>query len=287
MPDHSQTPQQSPSQSPSQSTSQSTSTEAGDDGRVIDLSVEVPGTPEEVWAAIATGPGISSWFVPHQVDEHEGGRVRMDFGGGLLDAAAVAAWQPPRRLLLQGEGERALAYEWLVEARDGGTCVVRLVNSGFGPGEDWDGEFHGLSEGWRLFLENLRLHLTHFPGQVARAVIPSAMLPGTVDDAFGRACAALGVSPDLRPGDRFEASADGAPRLGGQVASVASTAGVRAAFLVLDAPAPGTGFLAAEGSGDAAAVSLWLYLYGDRARDLPDEWSPFLAALGAEAAPTA
>lgn len=30
-------------------------------GRRIELDVEVPGTPEEVWHAIATGPSISSW----------------------------------------------------------------------------------------------------------------------------------------------------------------------------------------------------------------------------------
>jgi hypothetical protein len=28
------------------------------------IEFEVPGTPEEVWQAIATGPGISSSFVP-------------------------------------------------------------------------------------------------------------------------------------------------------------------------------------------------------------------------------
>ena len=32
--------------------------------RSVQAEVEVPGTPEEVWQAIATGPGISSWFVP-------------------------------------------------------------------------------------------------------------------------------------------------------------------------------------------------------------------------------
>ena len=30
----------------------------------VQVEVEVPGTPEEVWQAIATGPGISSWMVP-------------------------------------------------------------------------------------------------------------------------------------------------------------------------------------------------------------------------------
>lgn len=28
--------------------------------RSIELEIEVPGTPEQVWRAIATGPGISS-----------------------------------------------------------------------------------------------------------------------------------------------------------------------------------------------------------------------------------
>src|SRR4051812_45796727 len=31
--------------------------------RSVQVEVEDPGTPEEVWQAIATGPGISSWFV--------------------------------------------------------------------------------------------------------------------------------------------------------------------------------------------------------------------------------
>ncbi len=261
--------------------------EPGGTGRVIDVSVEVPGTPEEVWEAIATGPGISSWFVPHEVEEHDGGRVRMDFGGGFTEGATVTAWEPPRRLVLTGEGDRALAFEWLVESRGGGACVVRLVNTGFGPGEDWDADFHGMSEGWPLFLENLRLHLTHFPGRHARELLPTAMMAGTLDGAYAQVCDALGVPSDLRPGDRFETSAPGALPLAGRAASSAATSGARAYFLVLDAPAPGTAFLSAEGAGDVTAVSLWLYLYGPDAAGLTDVWSPFLAALGQDLTPTA
>ena len=36
--------------------------------RSVEAEIEVPGTPETVWTAIATGPGISSWFVPAEVD---------------------------------------------------------------------------------------------------------------------------------------------------------------------------------------------------------------------------
>ena len=35
----------------------------------VRLELEVPGTPEQVWEAISTGPGISAWFVPSEVDD--------------------------------------------------------------------------------------------------------------------------------------------------------------------------------------------------------------------------
>ena len=160
-------------------------------------------------------------------------------------------------------------------ARDGASCVVRLVCSGFGPGEDWDAEYHGMKEGWGLFLENLRLHLTHFRGQHARAVIPSAMVAGTRDDVFGAVCEALGVPADLESGDVFDACAAGAPALAGKVEAVTSTAETRAYHLVLDIPAPGTAIVSAEHAGDQFAVSLWLYLYGPTASDVGDAVGPF------------
>lgn len=244
--------------------------------RVIDLSIEVPGTPEQVWEAIATGPGITSWFVPHRVEEHEGGTVHIDFGFGE-QLAEVSAWEPPHRVVFSSSGDRALAYEWLVEARDGGSCVVRLVNSGFGPGEDWDADYDGMSAGWRIFLESLRLHLTHFPQQRARAIIPTRMVPGPHGPAFARLCAELGVPADLRAGDRFATSGAGVPTVTGTVQSRQELSATTTYFVVVDQPAPGTAFLTAEGAGDLVGISLYLYLYGPDAAALPDEWTPFLA----------
>jgi hypothetical protein len=202
----------------------------------------------------------------------------MDFGPGFGEALAqVTAWQPPHRVVFTGEGERALAYEWLVEARDGGTCLVRLVNSGFGPGDDWDADYDGMSFGWRIFLQSLRLHLTHFRGQPARAIIPTRMAGGPHDVAFAKLCAELGVSADLRAGQRFATSGPGVPALTGTVDSVQDVAAARTCFLLLEQPAPGTAFLTAEGAGEIVAISLYLYLYGPDATALPDEWTPFLA----------
>jgi uncharacterized protein YndB with AHSA1/START domain len=246
--------------------------------RTIDLSVEVPGSPEQVWEAIATGPGISSWFIPHQVEPHVGGAVVMDFGGFGKETARVAAWEPPARVVfesLEGRDDGRLAYEWLVEAREGGTCVVRLVNSGFGTGQDWDNDYDGMSVGWRLFLENLRLYLTHFPGQHGRAVTPVAMVPGPNPTAWEALCSALGVSPDLRAGDRFETAGAGVPPLAGVIDGAGREAAIAQYRMVLDAPANGSAFVAAEGKGDQIMLSVWLYLYGDQPSD--DPWTPWLA----------
>lgn len=242
--------------------------------RAIELEIDVPGTPEEVWHAIATGPGISSWFVPMEVEEHVGGRAAMDFGDIGTDDATVTAWEPPRRVVFESTGERALAYEWLVEARDGGTCVVRLVNSGFGSGADWDGDYHGMSEGWKIFLENLRLQLTHFRGRSARAVIPTVMVPGPNQPAWESLCAALGIRPDVSEGERVESGAD-APSLAGVVEKRMSSPAATAVLVVLDAPAPGTALVTVEGDGESVAASVYLYLY-DAEPDVGDEWSTWL-----------
>ena len=67
--------------------------------RWVQVEVEVPGTPEQVWDAIATGPGVSSWFVPTRVETDAAGkpvRVIRDFGPGMESVATVKSWDPPR-----------------------------------------------------------------------------------------------------------------------------------------------------------------------------------------------
>lgn len=229
--------------------------------RSIELEIDVPGSPEEVWEAIATGPGISSWYVPHTVDEREGGSASAMFGPGpeMEVPGRVAAWEPPHRVVFDGgEGVDGLAFEWLVEARDGATCVVRLVNTGFGSGDDWDAQYDGMAEGWAMFLLNLKLHLKHFGGQAARAVIPSAMWASSRDDAWSTLTSALGISPSAAVGERIEVNALDGPTLAGTVVDATPWR----LSLLLDKPSPGTAILAVEGMGDHVSVSIWSYLYG-------------------------
>ena len=101
--------------------------------RSVEAEVDVPGSPEEVWRAIASGTGISSWFVPTTVEEREGGTAVSSYGPGMDSVAKITKWNPPQSFVAEAEqeGQGKVATEWVVEARGGGMCVVRVVHRGF------------------------------------------------------------------------------------------------------------------------------------------------------------
>lgn len=124
----------------------------------------------------------------------------------------VAAWEPPHRIVLDGgEGVDWLAFVWLVEARDGGSCVVRRVNTGFGTGAEWDAQYDGMVKGWGLFLRNLQLHLEHFRGQAGIPILPMAPLAGAAGEGWQRVTASLGWPrrDSLRPWRRIGSGGSG------------------------------------------------------------------------------
>ena len=117
----------------------------------LEFSVEVPGTPEQVWQAIATAKGMSAWFLPTEMEEREGGSLHISMGPEMGSDGRITGWDPPRRIAyeedwaaLMGKDPEALSpltSEFLVEAQSGGTCIVRVTSSGFGTGAAWESEF--------------------------------------------------------------------------------------------------------------------------------------------------
>ena len=235
--------------------------------RSIQVEIEVPGTPEEVWQAIATGPGISSWFVPAEFEE-QGGKpvaVKLDFGQGMESRSVVTVWDPPRMFTREGAGwvpgSPPIATEFSVEARSGGVCVVRVVQSLFASTDDWDGQLLGAEQGWPGIGRILRLYLTHFRGQRSAIMRVMAPVAGTAAEAWATLTAALGLN-GMAAGQRWAAPA-GVPALGGVVENVSQSP--FGALLRLDQPGPGTGALGTIEFGDTVMATLTFYLYGDRA----------------------
>jgi uncharacterized protein YndB with AHSA1/START domain len=235
--------------------------------RSVQAEVEVPGTPEQVWDAIATGPGISSWFVPSEVDGRVGGATTSHFGPGMDSAATITEWEPPHRFVAEspddlGPNAPTVATEWIVEARSGGTCVVRVVHSWFASSDDWDEQFEGHTYGWLAFFRILRLYLAHFPGQPCAAFPLSTFAPEPTSEAWDALTRPLGLA-GATVGQQVNTSR-GAPPLAGLVESVGQ--GQWPELLVrLDEPAPGIAHLFPMAMGGQVLLTLRFYLYGDQA----------------------
>lgn len=244
--------------------------------RSVEIEVEVPGTPEQVWQAIATGPGISSWFVATEVEEGEDGtpvKVVSHFGPGMDSVATVTAWEPPHRFAANSEdlGPNAppVATEWIVEARSGGTCVVRVVHSLFASGDDWDNQLQGWEHGWPGFFRILRMYLTYFSGQSSSQIQLMGMAPEPASEAWDTLLGALGFA-GAAVGERRSATA-GVPPFAGVVESANEE--YKLLLLRLDEPAPGIANVFANPMGGKVYLALSMYLYGDgaaaAARDEP------------------
>jgi uncharacterized protein YndB with AHSA1/START domain len=232
----------------------------------VQVAVEVPGTPEEVWQAIATGPGISSWFVPAQFEERDGKPVAMtlNFGPGMESASPLTAWDPPRMFATQSDGWKPgsppIADQWTVEARGGGVCVVRVVHSLFASTDDWDDQLEGVESGWPAYFRILRIYLTHFRNQGSATMQWMAPVAGSEAQAWELLATALALN-GRSVGARWTAPA-GVPACSGVVEHVSQES--RNVLLRLERPCGGVASFSVVGFGGSMAA-LNFYLYGDQA----------------------
>jgi uncharacterized protein YndB with AHSA1/START domain len=166
------------------------------------LDATVPATPDQVWNAIATGPGISSWFVGRT--DIDGTTVRTQFGDNWIPAGTVTTSDQPHHFAYRSDTApdgRYTAYEYLIEGRDHSATVLRTVTSGFLPGDDWADEYEAMRYGGALFFATLTEHLTHFAGQTATPL--TAFGPPVTDwpTTWHTLTDALGLGPAPRAGD--------------------------------------------------------------------------------------
>lgn len=239
----------------------------------IEVEVEIPVTPEQAWEAIATGLGITAWFVPAEVEGRVGGSIVHHHEANLETTGTIRAYDPPHRFAYEENGwlpdpehaAHVTATEFLVEARSGGTCAVRLVMSGFGDGEAWERAIESFTAGWTQALGALRLYLTHFRGEPVSSVVNvGGSTTGDKDEIWAELTGALGLPSDPREGERVATSAPGAPALAGTVEEI----GERGLTLVLDRPARGLGFIGAGGPGDEVFTFVRAQLFGREAADI-------------------
>ncbi len=147
--------------------------------RWVEMELLVPGTPDQVWEAMATGPGNEAWFLKADIEPHVGGALRFHFGQGVATSGNVTTWNPPHQFAYVERdwepGAPPVATEITIAARSGDRCVVRMVHSLFASSDDWDDQLEGFESGWPGFFRVLHLYLEHFAGMAAASFM--AMTP--------------------------------------------------------------------------------------------------------------
>jgi uncharacterized protein YndB with AHSA1/START domain len=222
--------------------------------RVLELDVAIDATPEEVWKAITEAARVANWFAPEVTGEGSGmgSTLTASWGGGVEFTTTIGAWEPNRHVRwvnddLFGPG-LSLVADWHISTEAGKTRL-RLVQSGFGEFEGWDGFFEGTDTGWRYFLHNLRVYVEKHAGKTRRMI--SSRFPAGI----GRADAWKKLPP-ARLGETVTFD------LGQPVpATVDLVVPERALALRIPSLDDALLFIELEGSGEKFSIGTWLSVY--------------------------
>jgi uncharacterized protein YndB with AHSA1/START domain len=237
--------------------------------RWVEMEFLTPGTPEEVWQAMATGAGTAAWFTKATIEEKVGGVIRFEFGPDVVSSGEVTIWEPPHHV---GYIEREwngdappVATEIVITSRGGNQCVVRMVHSLFSSSDDWDDQMEGFESGWPGFFAVLRLYLEHFAGQKASSFQILTKTGGDALSIWKRLTdklnlAAVNVGEERTTPEQPE-------RLSGVVERVSQDGKQRFVLLRLTAPASGVALIGTYDYGQTVNVSACLFFYGDDAAE--------------------
>ena len=150
-------------------------------GRIIRDEIRTKATPQQVWDAWTDPNKITQWFVDKASGAPEVGKtftwefekfgVKIPYEVAAADPAKyfVLRWTPP-------PGYPPGLLEIFIE-REGGETILRLVNSGFREGAEWDAEYQGTVSGWRLTLAILKYYLENYFGRPKTTILQ--MRPAT------------------------------------------------------------------------------------------------------------
>ena len=261
----------------------------------LELTFVLPGSAEQVWDAIATANGISSWMTQTDVEEREGGAIRFHMGPDASSEGIITGFDAPHRFaivepdwaLLVGHDRDSvgpMATEFLIEAQSGGTCVLRVVTSAFGTGADWEHEFFAdMTKHWVPQFDTLRVYLAHFAGKRVVSMdvnVPARTTPSAMWATMRRA---IGDGRELSVGDALEVQG-----LTGVVERINADPGPNELLMRVLAPVEGyVSFMVWETAADMGGAMVAGRFFSDNAPTYVDEeqdaWKKWLDGLADEA----
>ncbi|MCC7372715.1 MAG: SRPBCC domain-containing protein [Chloroflexi bacterium] len=232
----------------------------------FEVSTEIHATPEAIWQAIATGPGVTLWFTRMEIEEFVGGKVVADPNQPV--AARVTVWEPPHRFSYAfPESAGPHAWEFSIEPDEGETCTLRLVDSWFTAAEkedDFSAEVPTGPEGWQWAFEFLAHNVRYFPGQRGASVQVMWPVAGTFAESWRAFREALALPP-LHLDTEIDIDRPDAPRLHGRAVGVDE----RILTALIDTPMPGIAWLATGGGSEAQSfMMVHINVYGPGCDDV-------------------
>jgi uncharacterized protein YndB with AHSA1/START domain len=137
--------------------------------KTLIFEVHVPATAAEVWRAFSSNEGLSTWLTPNAtVDLRPGGKWTAHFPGGKAGGGTIISFVAEKEMVLAAMAteqyptvrrERTTArFEFIAEGK---STLVRLKQTGWKSGEEWDKAYQYLAAGnaellqtpWRRFTE--------------------------------------------------------------------------------------------------------------------------------------
>jgi uncharacterized protein YndB with AHSA1/START domain len=139
--------------------------------KALFFEVRIPAKVGEVWRAFSTSDGLRTWLAPNAVaDLRPQGEWTVHFPGGSTGGGTIVSFVPERELVLAAMApdqfptvrkERTTArFEFQV---DGDATRVRLTQTGWKTGKEWDDAYEYLATGNAQLLSTLLRRFTSGP----------------------------------------------------------------------------------------------------------------------------
>jgi uncharacterized protein YndB with AHSA1/START domain len=139
--------------------------------RALIVEATIPASRAAVWQAFSTSEGLSTWLTPGAVvDLRKGGEWTAHYPGGKTGGGAILSFVPEQEMTLS-----AMAPEQFPAVRatrtvarfqfiaDGESTIVRLTQTGWKSGEEWDKAYDYLAQGNAQLLDTLRRRFVNGP----------------------------------------------------------------------------------------------------------------------------
>lgn len=142
-------------------------------GRVIRDEMRIAAPPEAVYRAWCDPESITGWFLGRMEGRMEAGETVTWYwdteGPGVSQRVLVA--DAPHRIVTAMDLPQGVSYLEVTIEQEEGHSVLRLVQSGFGEGPEWDDEYESMLSGWMVALAVLKFFAKRYMGRGRREIL--------------------------------------------------------------------------------------------------------------------